>query len=77
MLGAVSVATALRLPGGVGSEFLVSGPDADVVELEHPTGSFSARVELTVVGGTVEVGRSGIVRTARKLMDGIVFPRGE
>jgi 4-oxalomesaconate tautomerase len=77
VLGAVSVATALRLPGGVGSELLVAGADADVVEIEHPTGVFAARVELSVGDGEPQVGRSGIVRTARKLMDGTVFPRSD
>jgi len=75
VLGAVTVATALRLPGGVGSELLVPGADPDMVELEHPTGVFLARVEVADDSGGVVVGRSGIVRTARKLMDGVVYPR--
>lgn len=78
VLGAVSVATALRLVGGVGSELLVPGADPAVVEVEHPTGTFAARVELAQDPDSpagVAVGRSGIVRTARKLMDGLIFPR--
>ncbi|MFW2333636.1 MAG: 4-oxalomesaconate tautomerase, partial [Ilumatobacter sp.] len=53
------------------------GPTDDgVVRLEHPTGSFDAVVEVTArPDGTVEVGRAGIIRTARKLMDGVAFPR--
>ena len=75
VLGAVSVATALRLPGGAGSELLRPGDDPDLVEIEHPTGTFAARVEISDgVDGPV-IGRSGIVRTARKLFDGIVFPK--
>lgn len=66
-LGAVSVATAALLP---------EGPAADVAELdgqgtvvvEHPTGTFVAVVDIAS-------GISAIVRTARKLMDGVVFPR--
>ena len=74
VLGAVSVATALRLPGGVGSELLHLGDDPDLVEIEHPTGAFAARVELADGPAGPSVGRSGIVRTARKLFDGVVFP---
>ena len=74
VLGAVSVATALRLGGGVGSELLRPGPDPDLVEIEHPTGTFAARVELALGPQGPVVGRSGIVRTARKLFDGVVFP---
>lgn len=75
VLGAVSVATALRLPGGVDSELLRPGDDSDLVEIEHPTGTFLARVELADGPTGPVVGRSGIVRTARKLFDGIVFPK--
>ena len=74
VLGAVSVATALRLPGSVGSEFVVPGDDPAMIELEHPTGTFMARVEVDYGSDGFEVGRSGIIRTARKLMDGVVFP---
>lgn len=75
VLGAVSVATALRLPGGVGAELLQPGDDPDLVEIEHPTGTFAARVEFADGPDGPVVGRSGIVRTARKLFDGVVFPR--
>lgn len=75
VLGAVSVATAALLDGSPANAYL--GPTDDgVVRLEHPTGSFDAVVEVTArPDGTVEVGRAGIIRTARKLMDGVVFPR--
>jgi 4-oxalomesaconate tautomerase len=69
VLGAVSVATACLLPGTPARS--VSEIDSPVITLEHPTGSFDARVEME--GG--EVRRAGIVRTARKIMDGVVYPR--
>ncbi len=74
VLGAVSVATALRLPGGTGSELLGPRTDPDLVQIEHPTGIFAAQVELADGPDGPVVGRSGIVRTARKLFDGVVFP---
>ncbi len=75
VLGAVSVATAALLPGSSAHPLLDGNPDG-VVRLEHPTGHLDAVIELTTGdGGTIEVRRAGIVRTARKLMDGIVYPR--
>lgn len=73
VLGAVSVATAA----------LLGGPAADVAELdgggtvvvEHPTGTFDVAVELVARDEGPVVERAGIIRTARKLMDGEVFPR--
>ena len=76
VLGAVSVATAALLPGSPSSEVMapISG---DSVILEHPTGLFEATIEISRCGGQVVVERAGIVRTARKLMDGVVYPRSD
>ncbi|MDH4147039.1 MAG: 4-oxalomesaconate tautomerase [Acidimicrobiia bacterium] len=55
-----------------------AGPAAREVTLvvEHPTGTFDAAVRLVgEADGSLRVERAGIVRTARKLMDGAVFPR--
>jgi 4-oxalomesaconate tautomerase len=41
---------------------------------EHPAGSFTAAVEIDTSTNPPTARRSGIVRTARKLMDGVVFP---
>jgi 4-oxalomesaconate tautomerase len=71
VLGAVSVATAALLEGSPANEIAVLDSESPTVTLEHPTGSFDALVEMD---GT-EVIRAGIVRTARKLMDGYVHPR--
>jgi len=76
VLGAVSVATAALLPGGPAAE-VARLDGSDTVTLEHPTGTFDAAVVLApgADGGTPVVERAGILRTARKLMDGLVFPR--
>jgi 4-oxalomesaconate tautomerase len=77
VLGAVSVATAALLDGSPAHAYL-GATEGDVVRLEHPTGYFDAVVEVTAhPDGTVELGRAGIIRTARKLMDGVVFPRSD
>ena len=49
----------------------------DTVVVEHPTGSFEAAVTISFPHGRHAppvVERAGIIRTARKLMDGVVFP---
>jgi 4-oxalomesaconate tautomerase len=64
--------------GGSGADRADGDSGADhVVVLEHPTGHFEAAVELVpgAGGGAPEVRRAGIIRTARKLMDGVAFPR--
>jgi len=71
VLGAVSVATACMTPSAVGSE-LAKIPDgvAKALSIEHPTG------EMTVIGrfeNDVMI-RAEVLRTARKIMDGVVFP---
>ena len=74
VLGAVSVATACRIPDTPAHAASSIDPRSDVVSIEHPTGTFDARVSIDLRDGlTVE--RAGIVRTARKLMDGVVYPR--
>ncbi|MEJ8571994.1 4-oxalomesaconate tautomerase [Microbaculum marinum] len=71
VLGAVSVATACLLPGSPAAE-LASIPSGreKTLSVEHPTG------EMTVVANIDEAGnvrRAAILRTARKLFDGVVF----
>ncbi len=75
VLGAVSVATAALLPGTPANTCATTDDSGSVV-LEHPTGIFEAVVDIDIDDdGNPTVGRAGIVRTARKLMDGVVFPR--
>lgn len=75
VLGAVSVATAAILPGTPAAGLLGSAPGASIV-LEHPTGTFETIVHLgTGPDAAPIVDRAGIIRTARKLMDGVVYPR--
>lgn len=73
VLGAVSVATAVALPGSVAAEVARAGAGPRL-RLEHPSGFFDAEVELERDGDEVRVRRSGVVLTARKLFDGTVFP---
>ena len=74
VLGAVSVATALLLDGTAGRELAVL-PPTPRIDVEHPTGHLQVEVEVDPSGTPPVVRRSGVVRTARKLFDGTVFPR--
>jgi 4-oxalomesaconate tautomerase len=75
VLGAVSVATAVVLPGAVGSDLAVVTPGSPRLSIEHPSGALQVEVELDTTSTPPKVTRSGVVRTARKLFDGTVFPR--
>ena len=70
VLGAVSVATACLLPEGPASELaVIPQGDQKLLSIEHPTGEMS--VIATMKDG--EVYRAAVLRTARKLFDGMVF----
>jgi 4-oxalomesaconate tautomerase len=74
VLGAVSVATACLLPDAPAAE-LSSIPNRRApVVIEHPTGTFACVFDFDRGGHIV---RAGVVRTARKLFDGLVFLREE
>jgi 4-oxalomesaconate tautomerase len=77
VLGAVSVVTALALPGAVGADLAAppTGPDGVRYDVEHPTGHLAVEAEIDASGPTPKVVRSGVVRTARKLFDGTVYPQ--
>ncbi|MFI6521449.1 4-oxalomesaconate tautomerase [Spirillospora sp. NPDC050679] len=73
VLGAISVGTAALLEGTVAHAH--ARPTGDRLSIEHPTGSLEVSVELDAASARVR--RSGVIRTARKLFDGTVFPRSQ
>jgi len=75
VLGAVSVATACVTPGSVAAAVSRIAPHSGLhqLEIEHPTGFFTVTLEVALNGDRVEVLRSALLRTARKLMQGEVF----
>jgi len=74
VLGAVTVATALLLPGGTGVELARLPAAGHVIDIEHPAGHLAVEVELDTTQTPPRVLRAGVVRTARKLFDGTVYP---
>ncbi|WP_159590547.1 4-oxalomesaconate tautomerase [Chelativorans xinjiangense] len=72
VLGAVSVATACLLPEGPAARHAkVPEGRTKSMSVEHPTGEFTVIANL---GEDGKVQSAGVLRTARKLADGVVFP---
>jgi 4-oxalomesaconate tautomerase len=76
VLGAASVAAGLRVEGGVGADLARLTPGSDRVRIEHPTGFLDIESSLgSTPEGLPSARRTAVVRTARKIFDGTVFPR--
>ncbi len=71
VLGAVSVATACLIAGSPAADVAVvpHGP-RKTLSVEHPTGELTCVLEVDQAGAVVS---AALLRTARKLMDGVVF----
>ena len=71
VLGAVSVATACLIPGSPAAALahVADGP-RKLISVEHPTGEMSCVLECDASG---TVTSAALLRTARKLFDGVVF----
>lgn len=71
VLGAVSVATACLLEGTTAYDLArLDENQPEKLSIEHPTGEMSVIASLDEAGNVSE---AAILRTARKLMDGVVF----
>ncbi|MEY9964925.1 4-oxalomesaconate tautomerase [Streptacidiphilus sp. MAP12-16] len=75
VLGAVTVATAVLLEGAVGHDLAHLPAPGTAMAIEHPSGRLDVDIDLDVTTTPPRVIRSSLVRTARKLFDGTVFPR--
>ncbi|MFF3935632.1 4-oxalomesaconate tautomerase [Streptomyces phaeofaciens] len=76
VLGAASVAAGLRIEGGVGAEVAAPAGDGDRIRIEHPTGFLDIESSLgSTPDGLPSARRTAVVRTARRIFDGTVFPR--
>ncbi len=76
VFAAVTVGTACVLPGSPAHQ-VARLPEGRVktLSVEHPTGEFSVRLELEAGAEPPRVMSAGLVRTARRLFDGRIFPR--
>ena len=77
VLGAASVAAGLLVPGGVGEGIAEIPVQSDRIRIEHPSGflDIETSVDAGSEGSAPVVRRTAVVRTARKIFDGTVFPR--
>ncbi|MEL7536538.1 MAG: 4-oxalomesaconate tautomerase [Pseudomonadota bacterium] len=73
VLGAVSIATACKIPGSVATSFYAGSDTDTVTPIEHPTGQLTVDVDVNLATSPISVRRSALLRTARKLMAGQVF----
>lgn len=76
VLAAVSAVTGMLIPGAAGHA-ITSGwdPSRSTIDIEHPLGHLLVDVVLDRSQDPPVPTRSAVVRTARKLFDGIAFPR--
>lgn len=72
VFGAVSVATACVMPGSVAAE-VANVTDPQSLEVEHPTGFFTVAMDVRLEDGAVQVRRSALLRTCRRLMRGEAY----
>jgi 4-oxalomesaconate tautomerase len=71
VLGAVSVATACMIPGSPAAQVaVIPNGVRKTLSVEHPTGEMSCVLELNENGAVIS---AALLRTARKLIDGVVF----
>ena len=76
VLGAVSVATASMLPDTPAGELAdIAQGEEQLISVEHPIGETSVVMNVNISDGEIAVGKAAILRTARKLFEGQVFPR--
>jgi 2-methylaconitate cis-trans-isomerase PrpF len=72
--GGACVASCCVLPGSVADGLArIKGTDKETVVIEHPSGVLEIRLTLSGRGPGMKVERAGILRTARKIMQGEVF----
>lgn len=76
VLGAVSVATACMLEGSPAAA-VATLPEGrrKTVSVEHPIGETSVVMEVDQGPVGLKIGKAAILRTARKLFEGVVYPR--
>lgn len=72
--GTVATAAALRIPGSVVYDVLKEeAKDRAQVYIGHPSGRIPVESEVDVDRDRIELKKAGVYRTARRIMDGIVY----
>lgn len=72
--GAVCIATACKAEGTVAAEIAhVSDQYVEEIVIEHPVGIIPVHIEVAGKGEAFRIVKAGILRTARKIMEGNVY----
>ena len=72
--GTVATGAALRIPGSVVWDVLrEEAKTRTEVYIGHPSGRIPVESEVTADGGRIELKKACVYRTARRIMDGIVY----
>ncbi|MGI9258165.1 MAG: 4-oxalomesaconate tautomerase [Gammaproteobacteria bacterium] len=71
--GAICISSCISIEGTVANALASSSIGSDNrVRIEHPSGSIEIRMQTSGTGSALDVTSAGVVRTARKIMDGRV-----
>jgi 2-methylaconitate cis-trans-isomerase PrpF len=71
--GTVCVASACAIPGTVASQIAPLPPAPQgVIRIEHPSGVIAIDLDAELVGGKPVIRRAALIRTARRLFEGLV-----
>ena len=74
VLAAISVATALVVPGSIaGGIARLLNPGTQLFSIEHPSGECTVQLDYELVDGKIGVKKAGVLRTARLLSRGELF----
>ncbi|MDR3349812.1 MAG: 3-methylitaconate isomerase [Acidaminococcales bacterium] len=72
--GTVCTGAAARVPGSIAWQVLADGAKGRVtVNIGHPGGVIAVESDADISGGQPRMKRIGVYRTARRIMDGIVY----
>lgn len=72
--GAIAVASSFVIAGTVSHQIgNIKLPLSGNVSVAHPSGQIEIALDLDVVGEQIKINRAGVIRTARKIMQGSVF----
>lgn len=75
VLGAVSVATACMLPSSPAAALAnIPAGEEKLISVEHPIGETGVVMNVTLLDDDIKVHKAALLRTARKLFSGHVFP---
>ena len=71
--GAVCIATACMAPGTIAHEIASASVTSNTITIEFHSGKLPVEIEVQGTGADFTVVRAGVLRTARKIMEGWVY----